>query len=163
MGQWITNPPLAVPPPTQQPSGKLFSANNQDIPDGGAPVLVNLNTIQSDFTDGIEDTVNHIITPGVLGWYLVTASVCWESATIDTRYDLSLTLNPGGNHRLFNSQVCSYTAGSGGHFFMKVTDIIKITNIIQYFKLNVVNNHISDHATLINGHDFTFMTVQRVR
>jgi len=161
MGQRISAPPSRFP--TQAPNGKLYSANNQDIPDGGAPVLVNLNTIHADFTDGIEDIVNHKITPGVLGWYLVTASICWESATADTRYDLSLTLNPGGIHRLFNSQVCVLTGGTNAHFFMKVTDVIKITDVSRFFELNVVNNHVSDHATLINGHDKTYMTVQRVR
>jgi len=160
----ISDPKAAnVNIPAQTPNGKLFLNHNQDIVHGGAPVLVEIDEIHTDFTDGIEDIANHKITPGVIGWYLVIGKVCWESAEIDIRYDLSLTLNPGAAHRLFDSQVCSLTGGTGAQFHCKVVDVIKITNVNQYFELKVVNNSVADHATLINGHDYTFMTVQRVR
>lgn len=161
----ISDPKAAnVNIPAQTPNGKLYLHHNLDVPHGGAPVLVPMDEIGPDFTDGIEDVVNFNIKPGVLGWYLVIGKVCWESAEADIRYDLSLTLNPGGVHRLFDSQVsCTSGLGTGGHFHCKVVDVIKITNVNQYFELNVVNNDLTHHSTIINGLDYTFMTVQRVR
>lgn len=57
------------------PNGQLFLGGTQADITSGSTVLVGLNTIETGFTDAIEDTANNKITPGVAGLYLITAQV----------------------------------------------------------------------------------------
>lgn len=161
MGQFITTPPLAVP---NQPRGKLSLSANQSIAFGGGAVILQLNKIGANFSDGIEDTVNYRILPGVAGWYLFTASIIWESGQANTKYDLIVTksgINCGNNE-----QVCVLTGGTGAHFTEKITDVIYLT-AVNWLDLRCANYHGSINATALYGGSpsaefHTFLTVQRI-
>jgi hypothetical protein len=93
MGQFITTPPPAQL--TQQPSGRIYLNGNQNNINNGVSTKVLLNTVDPLFTDGIEDVVNHRITPGVAGWYFFSASVCWEVVLDQKRYSMTVVRVPG--------------------------------------------------------------------
>lgn len=88
---------ITSPPPTiLKPSGCLFLGQNQNNLPIDVWTDVELNTISSGFTDGIEDTVNHKITPGVAGLFLLIGRISFVEIIGDYEYGCAIELNGGG-------------------------------------------------------------------
>jgi len=160
----ISDPQAAnVNIPAQTPSGRLYLAGNQNNINHSVETLVLLDTVDPLFTDGIEDVVNHKITPGVAGWYYYSASVCWETVLDQKRYDMMVLRNAGdiciGRDSYTNSGSGLGTAGQG---FNKVSDIIYLT-AIQFLELWVNHEDLTNNPDIIGGITRAFLTVQRVR
>ena len=160
MGQFITNPLLAVPPPTQQPSGRMFRNGNQaGIAGGGIYQQILLNAISPNFIDGIEDVVNAWILPGVTGWYQVNASIKIDHPnTADVQYSLHVLRNPGGN-LIFQDFKCPCTTAY--NHSLNISDIVYLTNL-QYLEMGLAHNAAAPE-TVIGQSTCTFLSVQRVR
>lgn len=162
MTQGISTPPFTGFL-TQQPSGRLYLNSNQSNINSGVPTKVLLDTIDPYFTDAIEDVPNNKIPPGVAGFYIFTAAVCWESILDQKRYDLAVILNPGavgvGLHEFCNSGT---GLGTAGHNFNKITDVIYLT-ALQSLELQVNHTDGTNNPAIIAGRWRSFLTVQRVR
>ena len=163
MGQKIGGiPPLHLV--TQAPNGRIYLNNQQlNIPNSAQTTIL-LDTVDPLFTDGIEDTVNHKITPGIAGWYLYTASICWNSVIDQKRYDLEV-LRTGA----IGVGADSFCASGGigvpdGNFnnYRKVTDVIYLTAAQSLY---LVAYHVdgTNNPDIKPGKTLTFLTVQRVR
>jgi hypothetical protein len=87
------NTQIIRPPAFQRPSGYMYlSASQLNLVDTVA-TLVALNAIGGGFTDGIEDTVTHRITPGKAGRYSVVGIVQFENVIADKSYQAELRVS----------------------------------------------------------------------
>ena len=160
--QFISNPPLTMPPPTQAPSGRIYRATPQNNINTGVQTTILLDTIDPLFTDGIEDVINHRILPGVAGWYLFFASMCWESVVDQMRYGLEVLLHPSATGIGIDHSCASGTGGTAKQEFRKVSDVIYLTAVQGiYMQAHHVDG--SNLPDVVGGRYYTFLTVQRVR
>lgn len=90
MGQIITPPPFKP-----EPSGKIYLSGLQLNLVDTVPTLILLDTIATDFNDGIEDVINHRITPGVAGFYYVSAQALLINLVADKQYTLVVEQSGG--------------------------------------------------------------------
>ena len=79
----------------QKPSGKMYLTGSQLNLADSVWILVELDTIPAGFTDGIEDVVNHRITPGVAGLYSVMGQVQFREVVADKKYQVAIWITGG--------------------------------------------------------------------
>lgn len=146
-----------IPPPCYQgPSGRLYLNSQQDdIPDD-VSTLVELDTIDPDFNDGIENWALHKIIIKTAGFYLVKGKVRYTTITIDKMYSVEIWVE--GVLRLMDYR----HAVSINSVSPEVCDVMylnKFDDIMLYAK------HAAGVATIDikEGRDSTYLTVQRVR
>ena len=77
---------IIQPPAFQRPSGKLVLNTYQPNLVNNTWTLVLLDLIPAGFTDGIENTVAHTITPDRSGFYAITAQVVFDNAVATKHY-----------------------------------------------------------------------------
>jgi len=151
------NTKITPAPAYQRPSGKLYLASNQFNLVDGASTIVELDTIGTGFTDGIEDTVNHRITPGQAGFYNVIGQVTFTSVVADKAYDVGLYVN----HATWINYNRSYVGG-GVHYSVPVAALVKLT-ATDYLELIAVSRSGGDTVDILASAYDTFLSVQRVR
>ena len=160
MGQEIGGiPPLHLA--TQAPSGRLYLDGNQaGLAGGGIYRQINLNAIMPNFVDGIEDVVNHIITPGVVGFYQVNASLKVDHPThADVSFAIHVLRNPGSN--LIMQKVFAPSTTDCNHSW-SISDEIYISAVNQNLEMGIVHQAAANQ--LVVGQFYcTFLSVQRVR
>lgn len=84
-----------------RPHGCLFLGTTQLNFASGAWTKILLDTIAANCVDGIEDTANNRITPGVAGWYEISASLYVSAGMVDTvSYLMSLYKNGAGGTQI---------------------------------------------------------------
>ena len=88
MGAHLTQPHLA-----SRPNGKLWLDNAQNDLVHAAVTRVNLNAVSADFTDGIENIINHRITPVVPGLYQISAQACFVNCVSNKDYEIFIRIN----------------------------------------------------------------------
>ena len=145
--------------PAQQPSGKLYlNALQAGIPGDGLYHQILLDTIMANFTDGIEDTVNHIITPGVAGYYQVNASMKVDHPVVGEIYCLHVLRNVGGNLIL---QGMGHASSAANNLIVNCSDVLYLTNI-HFLEMGIVHWVAAGESVTVSYYS-TFLSVQRVR
>lgn len=144
-------------PDVLRPSGKLYRGATQTNLVDGDITLVELDTIASDFTDGIEDTTNHKITPGYAGFYLVMGTVTFKSLIADRKYDAAIKLNG-------STWICFIYGWASGedYFVVPVLAYVRLT-ATDYIELYARSCAGVDTVDIHYGPIYTFLSVQRVR
>jgi len=153
MGQGIE-----LPPAFQRPSGKLYLANNQLNLVSTVCTLVDLDTIPADFTDGIENTGTHRITPGYGGFYAITGQVTFEAVVADKDYEARVRLNGGG-------YICRNVshASKAGSLSVPVSLSCQLMTVADYIELWAQSDAGVDTVDINISEVFTFLALQRVR
>lgn len=144
-------------PAYQKPSGKLYLSADQLNLVSGEWTLIELDTISANFTDGIEDTTNHRITPGQAGFYDIKGQAYLSQIIAGKRYQLAILVNgtiykyytelPGGLTNYLTLLVAA-------HFYLAAAD---------YLELVILSIAGVDTVDLLGSEPYTFMSVQRVR
>jgi len=144
-------------PAYQRPSGKLYLGSDQLNLVHDTATLVELDTIASGFTDGIEDTANHKITPGVAGFYLITAQVRFMNLVAEKTYKAGIVVNAA-------SYYCHNItwAGGGVYLTMPLAALVKLT-ATDYVRLFAESESGDDTVDIGGSQWATFLSVQRVR
>lgn len=140
-----------------KPTGRLFCTTGQLNLVHATPTKVLLDTLDADFTDGIEDAVNSKITPGIAGYYHIIGQVYFESMVADKAYGSII-----------------YIDGVAKRWSVKDGGISAIRNsvlVMDYFKLSATNyielwaiSYAGDDTVDISGGSHrTWLSVQRQR
>jgi len=75
-----------------QPHGCLYLGTQQDnIPQ--VPTIIELDTVPATYTDGIETTGTHIITPDIAGFYAIVGQVSFKGPVVDKTYEVYISVN----------------------------------------------------------------------
>lgn len=140
-----------------KPSGKLYLSVDQLNLVDAVWTVVELDAISAGFTDGIENTGTHRITPGVAGLYCVIGKISLSSVVADRGYMIALRLN-GVTYKsvaLLQASI-AYTLGIpvSVHTYMSATD---------YVELLVRSRALVDTVDLVGAEHHTYMSLQRVR
>ena len=144
-------------PAYQKPSGRLYLGSNQLNLVNNIATIVALDTIGAGFTDAIEDTTLHRITPGYAGFYNIVGMVTFLNIVAARNYAACILVN----------SVVSYCyhvswAGGGTYYGIPVGDEIKLT-ATDYVQLIAVSISGDNTVDLSAGLHQTFLSVQRVR
>ena len=78
-----------------RPHGRSHLGTLQEDIVNDTRTLVELDTISTNFADGIEDLINFRIKPLVSGLYLCFGQVAYENAVIDKLYRAEIFRNEG--------------------------------------------------------------------
>lgn len=152
------NPGPRIPEwPHQRPSSRLYLATDQYNLVDTVPTVVKLDTISAGFTDGIEDTTLHRITPGVAGFYHITGLVTLYSFVVDKSYRSAIYIS-GTNWLAFNF---AWPMG-GTRLSLPVGGLAKLA-ATDYVELVAISDSGNNMVDIIAGSYNTFLSVQRVR
>ena len=144
-------------PAFQRPSGKLYLGTNQLNLMHGAFVDVNLDTISANFSDNVEDVINHKITPGRAGLYLIVGQVSFFNVRADKDYCSYLELN---DSTYISTNVIHAALAEILH--VPVIALVWLSSN-DYIKLIGMSNADVDTVDVVGQKDSTFLFVQRVR
>jgi len=144
-------------PAYQRPTGKLYLSANQLNLVSGVITLVELDAISANFTDGIEDTANHKITPGIAGFYDVKGQVTFTSVIADKIYNVYLRLNG------VTTKVGLYRHSSIAAFLTISCTVLLYLSATDYLTLFARSNAGVDTVDVLGQEIYTFLSVQRVR
>lgn len=138
------------------PSGGLYLNGAQNNVSNVGLVKVTLDMVSADFTDGIEDTANNKITPGVAGWYLIAAQVVFSNTVVDKKY--SAFLKVSGSSKRMNYVQASQIA----QLSLPLMALLKLSNT-DYIDLWVDNRDGDGAEDLLTSQKYTYLFVQKVR
>jgi len=141
----------------ERPSGKMFLENIQLNLVNATWTKVLLDTIADGFTDDIEDTANHKITPGRAGYYNIVGQVCFVNIVAAKSYYASLMVNDVDWYGLV------YAWGSGGtHLTVRTGDLLKLgaTDYVTLWARSDSGDNTVDVTSYLYN---TFLSLQRVR
>lgn len=144
-------------PAYQKPSGKLYLASTQLDLVNGIWTKVLLETIGANFTDGIEDTVNHRITPGRGGFYDIKGQVTFTNIVTPRLYIAALKIS-GTDLICINDG----SASAGDHYSVPVGHLIKLS-VTDYIELHAMSVSGDNTVDVRAGSAYTFLSIQRVR
>ncbi len=153
MGAHATNPPCY-----QRPSGKIIlDAIHHNLVDTVVTV-VPFNTIPAEYTDGIEDVVNHRITPGVAGFYNIVGRVKFLDCVLGRSYTSAIRLNGAGYLNFDYKEATAFTT---------VTTICCVPNQYlsntDFIELVAVSNAGANTVDIDSEPWFSYLALQRVR
>lgn len=139
-----------------KPSGGLSLNGDQlDLVDGDT-VLVELNLVRPGFTDGIEDTVNHRITPAVAGLYLIEGSITLKNCVADKKYRGLISKNGAG----FANR---YVQSSILDFLTIPLSALKWLSDSEYIDMRVTS-YAGENTVDVNGSTaYTWLELTRIR
>jgi len=137
------------------PGGELYLNTDQDNLVSGVPTKVELDTVNGEWTDGIEDTGNHRILPGVAGRYLVIGQVMFTNVIAGKKYEANVQRS--GAQRITGYKYSSLTE----NLTIRISSVLILT-AIQYLELWAVSNADVDTVDIKSGMSYTHLTVQRV-
>lgn len=141
----------------QKPSGAMYLNVNQLNLVSGTWTVVELDTIMPEYTDGIENTTTHRITPGVPGLYNLQGQVVFADLLAGKRYNAGIRLN-GDDFRANSTQHASLAEQVAANTF--VTLYLSATDYIELMAQNRSGvNTVDVERSIYN----TFLFVQRVR
>jgi len=143
--------------PQQIPSGKLYLSSDQLNLVSGAATDVELDTIADGFTDGVEDTVNHRITPGVAGFYDLKGMVTFKNVVADKSY-----------YTIIKHSVSGTLVTVKGHASRSEDLSVPATVHVYlpadgYLTLQAISYAVVDTVDINSGERQTFLSIQRVR
>lgn len=141
------------------PCGGLHLGTDQLNLVNGSEILVELDTLLSGFTDGIEDTTNHKITPGVAGLYLISAAVIFKNIVNDKTYRLSVKDN---STRIIDAYLPSSVATISK--FVTIAEAKPVwLSAVSEIKLYACSFSGDDTVDVFGFGGHTFLTVCRMR
>lgn len=145
-------------PITNRPSGSLYLGTDQlDLIDS-VPTFVLLDTVAYGFTDGIENTVTHRITPVVPGFYFVKAQIQLLNPVISKRYRLGIKKNIPEEDLVFSvvhASIADRLSIVGSNIcYLDAGDFVYL-HCTSFAGVNTVDIDADPAAT--------FLTVQRIR
>ena len=144
-------------PAYQKPSGKLYLSVSQLNLVNNTLTLVELNSIYTGFTDGIEDTTLHRITPGCAGFYFINGQATFMNVVAAKNYEAAIRVS-GVSWVSF----CYGWAGGGTLFSVPVSSLVKLS-ATDYIEL-WVRSQSGDNTVDLSGVRYrTYLSVQRVR
>jgi len=135
----------------------MYLANEQVNLVNGAWTLVELDTISAGFADGIEDTVAHVIAPGVAGFYHLIGQVTFNSVIADKRYQVRLVHNISGSvvyRPAHASNVFLLSVPINAHVYLPAAGEIR---------MDARSDSGDNTVDLQENEVYTFLSVQRVR
>ena len=140
-----------------KPSGKLFLGTTQENLVDGVITDVELDTIPGAYTDGIENTGTHEITPGVAGFYSIVGQVMFWNVVADKDYEAILKVSGAVVCR---NLIHASKTGSIGVPVSLPNHYFTAANFLEL----AACSHSGDNTVDINpGETWTFLAVQRVR
>jgi len=148
--QKITNQPA-----NQRPSGNLTLTNQQNNLNNGVETLVLLNLACFIPSDGIEDIVNHRITPGVAGVYTVSGCVKFQNCVANKKY--RITIKRSGIALRYEESHSALADNLTVPCFIPNIHLSKI-HFLELYATSFSGGNTVDVGTL-----YTFLAVQRVR
>ena len=148
---------IVYAPAFQRPSGKMYLGTDQLNLTHGLPTDINLDTVSSGFCDEIEDVIEHKITPGRAGLYLIVGQVSFFSVVADKEYCANLELN--------DSTYISTNVIHAALAEILCVPVIALVwlSLTDYIKLIGQSNADVDTVDVVGQKDSTFLFVQRVR
>lgn len=149
-------PPAVDITTNHKPSGGLYLTGSQDNIQTIAPEKVLLATVSPDFADGIEDTANNRITPGVAGWYWVIAQLVMNSTVADSVYS-AMIKKSGTEVKTGPAQ-----ASKVGQVTILLMGLLKFS-ITDYVELWVDNRGGAGTEDVAGTDKYTYLVVQRIR
>lgn len=155
--QKITTPPSESFVPA--PSSLMYLQSAQENIANWANVLVELDRVPADYTDGVEDTVNHKITPGIAGYYCVVAQITYFNVVADKQYQVRIKLS---NEAVF---------AAIGVNHVSTTEQISCIAVLPCLKM-AADDFVSMYAfheagvgtiDIESNSNYTYLSLQRVR
>jgi len=144
-------------PAANRPSGRMYlSANQLNLIDDTWTV-VELDAIDDGFEDGIEDTVNHWIKPGVAGWYIVMGQWQLLNDVQDKLYRAGIRTN-GVKWEC----VATLSLSRSRPGVVRVSALIKL-DANDYVQLYAMSGADVNTVDIQSGRFYTFLCLQRVR
>ena len=147
----------SAPPSVLSPHGQLCLGTIQENLVSGATVKVLLDTIETGFTDGIEDTVNNRITPAVLGLYQVTAQIYYMGVVANKRY--GLRVKSSVDLWVIDGLVHS---GEAQNLAVLVSRTMYLSDV-EYLELYAQHFAGVDTISINSDSEYTFLSVVRVK
>ena len=141
----------------QKPTGGMYLSVEQSNLVHNVWTFVELDAISAGFTDGIEDIVNHKITPGVAGYYLIIAQLCLLRLIADKNYRLTIRISDATS--IADSYVHSSVVDS---LSINCTTIVYL-GAADYVQIGVTSMAGVDTVDILANPRYTFLRVQRVR
>ena len=149
------NTQIIRPPAFQKPSGKLVLNSNQlNIADNTA-TLVELDTIPSEYKDGIENTVTHRITPGRPGFYSIVGVIEFLSVIADKNYQAGVYVSGACINRHVVHSGVAYVIGALCSVPCHYLSAVDFVDLYAY--------HEAGAGTIDISAFYTYLSVQRVR
>ena len=151
------NTQIIRPPGYQKPSGRYLSANflNQA---NDSYILVPVDSIQSDYTDGIENITTHRITPGVAGFYNIKGQIRYINAYINNAYYRAAIKLSGAIIDIFELNSPLSTEVS-----CPVNLINRHFSVTDYLEIYLFKHGDTTAADVSGGSQNTYLELQRVR
>lgn len=140
-----------------RPSGWLYLNTHQSDIATATWTIALLDAIGADFADGIEDTVNHKISPGVAGLYQIYGYGRFNQIVADKPYAIRLLLNGSTylRERWLHGAVVNYLGLDA--------QIERWLSATDYVQLQVYHEAGVGTVDLYAGIHLTGLVVQRVR
>lgn len=152
------NTQIILPPAYQKPTGRLYLQGDQDNIASGVSTKVEINYVSAEYVDGIEDGVNHRITPGVPGFYTIQGQIVFEEVVADKQYIANIYVN--GSPDFSKSYAHSSNVGD-------ISASVNIASVwlsaTDYMELYGEHNAGVGTVDFAGGRHNTFLIVQRVR
>ena len=145
---------------TNWPSGKLTLSDIQSNLVDVTPTKVLLDVVPAVYTDGIENIVNHRITPGRAGFYSIVGQVEFTNSIIANKYYAAYIYVNG-------TRLVRHNAHSGIGNVLSVLCSLPNHYLTaeDYIELWAMSGSGDDTVDISGGGSFddTFLSVQRVR
>lgn len=146
------------PPQTNKPTGGMYLQSQQDNLVSGVATIVELNRVCDSCYDGIEDTDLYRIVPGVPGWYLVFGQVTFVNVVADKKYEAHIHWSG------WNGIDYAYKhAALADHLTVQVCLLLKLCLASDYLQLKARSFAGVDTVSIVEGEEYTFLKVTRIR
>jgi len=148
---------IRPPAAHQKPSGGMYLSVEQSNLIHNTWTFVELDAISAGFTDGIEDVVNHKLTPGAAGFYIVIAQVCLLNLIADKNYRVTIRISDA------TSVADSYAHASTEEYLTIACAALLYLSATDYVQMGVVSMAGVNTVDVLGNPRYTFLSVQRVR
>ena len=148
---------IRPPAAHQKPSGGMWLGTDQLNLVHGVATLVELDSLRTGFADGIENLATHRITPGVAGFYSITAQVTFLNLIADKTYQAIIRIN-GATYLCTNSNHAAITEPLS----VPASVLVKLT-ATDYIELMARSWSGDNTVDVHKNYYFTFLLVQRIR
>jgi len=110
------------------------------------------------YTDGIEDTVNNRLVPGVPGSYLICGQISYTEIVPTKNYELKLQENGVIIHQMYE-----HSSIILGELTLCFAKIIIVNLDTDFYELYARQNTGVDTIDIENGIHYTYLMMQRIR
>lgn len=152
---------LSAPSSILKPSGGLYLNTLQVGIPNWTETLVLLDTIMTGFEDGIEDTGNRKITPGVAGLYLISARIAYRQLTAGNNYAQMIVYVNGTTKISYPYKQIADGASTSN---LSIYDsVLWWLNSTDYLTLVAIHDCGNADPDVMPGIEFTYLQAQLLR